>query len=227
MTRRVKGPLFAAIACAAAIAPLAALAYSFGPVKSRDLNLLSHLERETGRAHDLATVLANLGGFASLVVIGGAIVALGLHFGRRREVISALVVIAGANVTTQALKVLLEHVRYKAAAAGWELPWANSFPSGHTTAAATLAVGLLFVVPARHRLAAAVVGFLLTAAVGISVMVLAWHYPSDVLGGLLVVSAWAFAALAVLRFLEDRGTRAATAEDPSRRPQGRWAVSTE
>src|SRR6201999_4084325 len=135
-----------------------------------------------------------------------------------------LVLIAGANVTTQALKVGLEHVRYRRAQEGWELPWANSFPSGHTTAAATLAVGLLFVVPARHRLAAAVVGFLLTAAVGFSVMVLSWHYPSDVLGALLVVGAWAFAILAVMRFREDR---AAAVDDPSRHPRGRWAVSTE
>jgi membrane-associated phospholipid phosphatase len=224
MTRRVKAPLLAAITCAAAIAPLAALAYSYGPVKSRDLHLLSDLERETGRVHDLATALVYLGDLGSLLVLGAVIVAIGLFFGRRREVVAALVLIAGANMTTQALKSLLEHVRYTAAERGWELPWANSFPSGHTTAAATLAVGLLFVVPARHRLAAAVVGFLLTAGVGFSVMVLSWHYPSDVLGALLVVGAWAFAILAVMRFREDR---AAAVKDPSRRPRGRWAVSTE
>jgi membrane-associated phospholipid phosphatase len=224
MTRRVKAPLFAAILCAAAIAPLAALAYSYGPVKARDLHILTDLERESGRVHDLAAALVNLGDLASLLILGAVIVGIGLWFGQRREVIAALVLIAGANVTTQALKSVLEHVRYKAAEQGWELPWANSFPSGHTTAAATLAVGLLFVVPARHRLAAAVVGFLLTAAVGFSVMVLSWHYPSDVLGALLVVGAWAFAILAVLRFREDR---AAAVSDPSRRPRGRWAVSTE
>jgi membrane-associated phospholipid phosphatase len=224
MTRRVKAPLFAAIACAAAIAPLAALAYSYGPVKTRDLRLLNDLERETGRVHDLAAALVNLGDLASLLILGAVIVGIGLWFGRRREVIAALVLIAGANVTTQALKSVLEHVRYTAAEQGWEMPWANSFPSGHTTAAATLAVALLFVVPARHRLAAAVVGFLLTAAVGFSVMVLSWHYPSDVLGALLVVGAWAFAILAVLRFREDR---AAAVSDPSRGPRSRWAVSTE
>lgn len=224
MTRRVKTSLFAAIACAAAIAPLAALAYSDGPVKARDLHLLDDLERETGRVHDLAAALVNLGDLASLLILGAVIVGIGLWFGRRREVIAALVLIAGANVTTQALKGLLEHVRYTAAEQGWEMPWANSFPSGHTTAAATLAVALLFVVPARHRLAAAVVGFLLAAAVGFSVVVLAWHYPSDVLGALLVVGAWAFAILAVLRFREDRAT---AVSDPSRRPRGRWAVSTE
>jgi membrane-associated phospholipid phosphatase len=224
MTRRVKAPLFAAIVCAAAIAPLAALAYSYGPVKSRDLHLLADLERETGRVHDLATAVVNLGDLAGLLILGAVVVGIGLWFGRRREVVAALVLIAGANVTTQALKGVLEHVRYTVAEQGWELPWANSFPSGHTTAAATIAVALLFVVPARHRLLAAAVGFLLTAAVGISVMVLAWHYPSDVLGALLVVGAWAFAILAVLRFREDRE---APVSDPSRRPRERWAVSTE
>lgn len=224
MTRRVKAPLFAAIVCATAIAPLAALAYSYGPVKARDLHLLTDLERETGRVHDLAAALVNLGDLGSLLILGAVIVGIGLWFGRRREVIAALVLIAGANVTTQVLKSVLEHVRYTAAEQGWEMPWANSFPSGHTTAAATLAVALLFVVPARHRLAASVVGFLLTAAVGFSVVVLAWHYPSDVLGALLVVGAWAFAILAVLRFREDRE---AAVSDASRRPRERWAVSTE
>ncbi|HVW48208.1 MAG TPA: phosphatase PAP2 family protein [Solirubrobacterales bacterium] len=227
MTRRVKAPLFAAIACAAAIAPLAALAYSYGPVKTRDLDILMRLERETGHLHGLATVLVNLGDLASLLILGAVVAGIGLWFGRRREVVAALILIAGANVTTQALKSLLEHVRYTAAQQGWEMPWANSFPSGHTTAAATLAVGLLFVVPARHRLAAAVAGFLLTAAVGISVMVLSWHYPSDVLGALLVVGAWAFAILAALRYRDDRADRETAVSGPGRRPRGRWAVSTE
>lgn len=224
MTRRVKTSLFAAIACAAAIAPLAALAYSYGPFKARELRILSDLQRETGRLHDLAATLVNLGDLASLLILGAVIAGIGLHFGRRREVIAAAVLVVGANLTTQGLKVALEHVRYRVAEQGWELPWPDSFPSGHTTAAATLAVALLFVVPARHRLMAGVVGFLLTAAVGFSVVVLAWHYPSDVLGALLVVGAWAFAILAVLRFREDRET---AVSDASRRPRGRWAVSTE
>jgi len=227
MTRGVKAPLFGAIACAAAIAPLAALAYSYGPFKARDLDILAHLQRETGALHDLAAALVNLGDLASLLILGAVIAGIGLHFGRRREVVAATVLVVGANLTTQGLKSALEHVRYRAAEHGFELPWPNSFPSGHTTAAATLAVGLLFVVPARHRLAAAAIGFLLTAAVGFSVVVLSWHYPSDVLGALLVVGAWAFAILAVLRYRDERARRDAAVSGGSRRPRGRWAVSTE
>lgn len=224
MSSGVKKPLFAAILCAAAIAPLAAAAYAWGPVKALDMRILVHLRREVGPVHDLASVLVNLGDLTSLLVLGAVAVAIGLHFGRRREVIGALVVIAGANLTTQLLKVALEHARHKAWEHGIELPWANSFPSGHTTAAATIAVALLLVVPTRHRLGAALAGALLVGAVGISVVVLAWHYPSDVLGGLLVVATWTFAVLAALRLRADRDRAVSAAKRPPRR---HLAVSTE
>jgi membrane-associated phospholipid phosphatase len=224
MPRNVKGPLFAAIACAAAIAPLAVLAYSFAPVQRFDVHVLVHLNRDTGLGHTLAAALVNLGDLAALLILLAAIGALGWKLGRRRELLAATVVVAGANLTTQLLKVTLEHARNKAFEHGVELPWPNSFPSGHTTAAASIAVALLLVVPARHRLAALLAGATLTAAVGLSVVILAWHYPSDVLGGLLVVGAWGFAALAYLRFRTDRD-RAVSTE--TRRPSHHLVVSTE
>jgi membrane-associated phospholipid phosphatase len=224
MSPSVKRPLFAAVLCAAAIAPLAAAAYAWGPAKSLDLRVMLNLDRETGAIHSVASVLVNLGDLAALLVLGAIVVGIGLRFGRRREMVGALVLIAGANLTTQLLKVVLEHARYKAREHGIELPWANSFPSGHTTAAASIAVALLFVVPARHRLAAALAGTVLTAAVGISVVVLVWHYPSDVLGGLLVVATWAFATLAALRFRADRER---VAEGAKKDPRRHLIVSTE
>jgi membrane-associated phospholipid phosphatase len=224
MPRNVKGPLFAAIACAAAIAPLAVLAYSFGPVQRVDVHVMVRLSRETGLGHALAAALVNLGDLASLLILLAAVCALGWKLGRRREVLAAVVVVAGANLTTQLLKVTLEHARSKAFEHGVGLPWANSFPSGHTTAVASIAVVVLLVVPARHRLAALLAGATLTAAVGFSVVILAWHYPSDVLGGLLVVGAWGFAALAYLRFRTDRD-RAVSTE--TRRPSRHLVVSTE
>jgi membrane-associated phospholipid phosphatase len=224
MPRNVKAPLLAAIACAAALAPLAVAAYSFGPLQRVDLHVLVHLTRDEGPLYALAAVLVNLGDLAALLVLLAAIAALGWRLGRRREVLAAVVVVAGANLTTQLLKTTLEHARHKAIEHGIELPWPNSFPSGHTTAAASIAVALLLVVPARHRLAALLAGGALTAAVGFSVVVLAWHYPSDVLGGLLVVGAWGFAALAYLRFRTDRDRAVST---QTRSPSRRLAVSTE
>jgi membrane-associated phospholipid phosphatase len=217
MAHRVKTPLFAAIACALAIAPLAVVAYSLGPFQDLDLRIFIHLRREEGPFHALASVLVNLGDLGALLAMLAAIAVVGLRLGRRREVIAAVVVVAGANLTTQLLKVTLEHARHKAFEHGIELPWPNSFPSGHTTAAASIAAALLLVLPAAHRLAAVVVGAAITAAVGFSVVILGWHYPSDVLGGLLVVGAWSFAALAWLRLR--RGPDRAPSTQEHRRPR--------
>jgi membrane-associated phospholipid phosphatase len=199
MSRNVKGPLLAAFLCAAAIVPLAVAAYSFEPAESLDWHLLVDLRREVGFGHDIAAMFANLGDLAALLVMLAAVCAIGLYFGRRREVLAAVVVVAGANLTTQVLKGVLEHVRTKAFEHGWELPWPNSFPSGHTTAAASIAVALLLVAPAGYRLLAAGAGAAITGVVGLSVVILGWHYPSDVLGALLVVAAWGLCAVAYLR----------------------------
>lgn len=224
MARNVRAPLLAAAACAAAIAPLAVAAYSLGPFERLDLRVLLHLRREAGPIHALASVLVNLGDLASLLILLAVVCVLGLRLGRRREALAALVVIAGANLTTQLLKTALEHARHHAFAHGFELPWPNSFPSGHTTAAASIAVALLLVAPLAQRAAAVAVGAALTAAVGFSVVILGWHYPSDALGALLVVGAWGFAALAWLR---RRAGRDRAARNRERRRAGGLAVSTD
>lgn len=224
MPRNVKAPLLAALACAAAVAPLAIFAYWFVPLQRLDVSLYVHMLRGSGPIFILAEGLVRLGDAAALVVMLGAVCWLGLRSGRRREVAAALVVVAGANLTTQILKATIEHARYKAFEHGIELPVANSYPSGHTTAAASIAVALLLVVPAVHRTAALAFGVLLTAAVGISVVVLGWHYPSDTLGAILVAGAWGFAALAYLRLRADRDAAARRGERP---PPRHLAVSTD
>ena len=224
MSRNVKAPLFAAFACAVLIVPLAVLAYSFDPVETVDRNLLFDLRREAGFGHVFGAAFVNLGDLAALLVMLAAVCLIGLGFGRRREVLVAIVVVAGANVTTQVLKGVLEHARTKAFERGWELPWPDSFPSGHTTAAASIAVALLLVVPAGYRLLAAGVGLGLTGVVGLSVVILGWHYPSDVFGAFLVVGTWGFCALAYLRQRREREV-----ETSPRRPErrGHLAVSTD
>jgi membrane-associated phospholipid phosphatase len=217
MSPRVKAPLLAAIACAIAIAPLAVIAYSWGPFQHVDLQGFLHLRRDEGPINALAAALVNLGDLGSLLVFLAVACAIGLRNGRRREVLATIVVVAGANLTTQLLKTTLEHARHKAFEHGIGLPWPNSFPSGHTTAAASIAVALLLVTPAAHRFAAAAIGAGITAAVGFSVVILGWHYPSDVLGGLLVVGTWAFAALAWLRARAGRDRATSTQEH--RRPR--------
>jgi membrane-associated phospholipid phosphatase len=103
------------------------------------------------------------------------------------------------------LKVALAHPRVQSVLGDHQLG-PVAFPSGHATAATSIAIAFAFVVPPDWRAAAAVIGACFVAAVGCSVMVLAWHFPSDVLGGILVASGWGFAVLALRRVAEGGGS---------------------
>jgi membrane-associated phospholipid phosphatase len=127
----------------------------------------------------------------SLSLVAGAVIAR-----RPRAAAAALVTMLGAGVTTQFLKPLLAFQR--------DFPPMHymgpiAYPSGHTTAVMSLALALIIVSPARLRPLAAAAGGLLTVATVFSLLVLGSHYPSDIVGGLLVASTWACVATAVLR----------------------------
>jgi membrane-associated phospholipid phosphatase len=86
---------------------------------------------------------------------------------------------------------------------------AASWPSGHATAAMALALCAVLVAPRRLRPTVAALGAMFVAGVGLSLLILAWHLPSDVLGGYLVGMLWVALAVA--------GLRAADARSESRR----------
>ena len=74
-----------------------------------------------------------------------------------------------------------------------------SFPSGHATAAMSMAVALVLVAPRGHRWAAVILGAAYALAISVTVIILGWHYPSDVLAGTLVATGFGFLAIAGLR----------------------------
>jgi membrane-associated phospholipid phosphatase len=131
-------------------------------------------------------------------------VALGLGRRRPRRALAALVVVAGANLSTVALKAALAQPRYQPLL-GWYQIGETSFPSGHATAVAAITYGFALVVPPRLAPATLVAGAGATALVGGSALVLHWHYASDVAGGVLVASFWFFATVAGGRALGPRG----------------------
>jgi len=220
VARRVSAPLFGAAACLGGVIVVAFFAYKVGPTIHADASLLNRLSApRDGLRFDLATVVAHLADPVPLLLMTLAIAGLGWRWGRRRETLVAVAVVLGANLTTQVLKHLFEHHRYQDFL-GVEQPWANAFPSGHTTAAVSVAIALLLVVPPRllPRAVPIAVGF--AAAVGLAVVVIEWHYPSDVIGGTLVASAWGLAALAWLRFRAERDPL------PEAQASRRFAIST-
>ncbi|WP_338106866.1 phosphatase PAP2 family protein [Mobiluncus porci] len=98
-----------------------------------------------------------------------------------------LILVAGANLTTQALKHLIIHrpnlgVDYEGLA--------NSLPSGHATVAMTAAIGIVMVAPVRARSVATFIGWVTASFVGIAVMLNEWHRLSDVLVAFLIAGIW-------------------------------------
>jgi len=203
-----------------ALALLVVCAYTLDPVQSVDARILVHLAVALeSRSYTAAEGVAQLGDPLPLIAMLAAVCAFALALGRRRQALAAVGVVAGANLTTQILKGLLAHPRFQPYV-GYHQPWPDAFPSGHATAAASIAVALIIVAPRGVRPLAAAAGVVLTGLVGIAVIALEWHFPSDVLGGILVAAGWGFAAVAALRLSRPR--------DPAPRTQAasRFAIST-
>jgi membrane-associated phospholipid phosphatase len=79
----------------------------------------------------------------------------------------------------------------------------NSFPSGHTLTAYSLAVILPLIFPSMRRWQAAVV---LASALlcGFSRIILVQHWPQDVLGGMLLGCSAAFLAVCLIERLPSK-----------------------
>ena len=135
-------------------------------------------------------------GYVSIGAIGIVsivCVALALSRGRVPLAAGALTIIAGANVTTQVLK----HVLLQRADLVDGVVASNSFPSGHTTVIASGVGALCLVSPRWMRPLVVPVGAFAVALTGASTVVAGWHRPSDVVGAVLVTTAWT-AAVSVL-----------------------------
>jgi membrane-associated phospholipid phosphatase len=204
MRRDVKSPAIAALACLAGLAMLLVTAYAIAPFPSADATALNGLEALQGPvATPVLTMVAHTGDPIPLALMLAAIVAVGFRLGRRRQAFAAAGAVIGANVATQILKILLAHPRFHPVLGVNQLA-ATAFPSGHATAAMSIALAAVIVCPAKLRPRVAPVAALYALAVATSILVLGWHFPSDVLGGFMVAAVFAFGAVAAARQLADR-----------------------
>ena len=206
MARNVRTPFAACVACAVALGLLTLLALGFAAGRDVDVRLFLRLAEGKPSGDTLADAIASLGDPLPMLALLTVACAIALLRGRPRSALAAVLIVVGANITTQLLKVLLAHPRVKLAISGDPFE-PNTFPSGHTTAAASVAVAYAFVAPAALRNLALTLGAGFALAVGVSVVVIGWHYPSDVLGAYLVVACWGFAVLAAIRAIPPRRPR--------------------
>jgi membrane-associated phospholipid phosphatase len=153
------------------------------------------------RIDDLMNALLHLLDPPLYTLWGAVLVGVALARHRPRVALAVALVLSLAPLTAETLKPLLAHPH---ARVGVSEITAASWPSGHATAATALALCAVLVAPRRLRPMLAAVGATFAAAVGVSLMILAWHLPSDVLGGYLLGTLWLALALAALRAAEAR-----------------------
>jgi membrane-associated phospholipid phosphatase len=205
ITRRSLTALLVALACAVAGGVVWFLALRTVTVGRLDSTVLGEFLGLGGeRTERLAEAIASLADPLPFLVFAAALCGTALLRRSPGRALVAALTLAGATITTQALKTLLAAPRPVPGPAEWPLSDA-SWPSGHATAAMSLALCLVLVCPARWRPTAAAVGGAFGVAVAYSLQVDGWHYASDVIGGFLVASGWFALAIALLRAGEARG----------------------
>lgn len=187
--------------CAVGLILTWAVAALVPALQARDAAALDGFTHMTGLGA-VAYRVAELAGPQSCLLLGAVLIGVALLGGRPRVAAAVLLVLLGSTLTTELLKPLVAHAH--ATTFGVRDIPAASWPSGHATAAMALALCAVIVAPRRLRPIAAVLAAVFAAAVGFSLLILARHMPSDVVGGYLVAALWISIALATLRRADSR-----------------------
>ena len=139
----------------------------------------------------IASVLTDLASPAAVTVLGTAIA--GYLSRHRHDTARALVCLGAplaAGATEATLKIVVERLRPATGALTAE--YGYGFPSGHTAGFTALAFAIAFTV-SRQRTRATTIALLLSVAIAATRVLVGAHYPTDVLGGLLLGIAIAVA----------------------------------
>jgi membrane-associated phospholipid phosphatase len=207
-----------AVACVAGFGALLWLAYFVPQARWLDAAALDGFGAVARPSiNGFAAALAHLCNPAPYAVAAVAVMALALATRGLRTAAAVSVLLVGANVSSQTLKPLLGHHR-ELYYSHWHLNNIAdaSYPSGHATAAMAISLAVLMIVPRSYRPLTAVLGAVFTIAVSFSIVMLGWHFPSDVVGGFLVATTWGLASMAALRYANERWPRRGTMRKAAR-----------
>lgn len=143
-----------------------------------------------------------------ILVTSLAVAALAFHRHRRRAIVLALVMVS-AQGCDELLKGLYGRARPDFALIG-VYSYAQSFPSGHSSASAALWLSLATIAasfePTWGRKAFwFVVAVIIVLGVGLSRIYLGVHWPTDVLAGWMLGAGWALGGWLAWRALDVRG----------------------
>ena len=144
---------------------------------------------------EAARDITALGSIIVVVILSGAVIFYLLMLGKRAPALLLLISVAGGTVLNDLLKYVFDRPRPDLVLHAAQV-FTSSFPSGHAAVSAVvyLTFGALL---ARNAPSIAVkfyvmvVAILLVFLVGVSRVFLGLHYPTDVLAGWCIGSAWA------------------------------------
>jgi membrane-associated phospholipid phosphatase len=196
---RTVNALMAVAACIAGLVALYLAAFVVPVTERADQHVFDAFT--SLQSYRTSTLAGHLAAFFDRVPYALAVLALTvatLALGERRKAVAVLAICAGANITTQVLKLVTATPREPV----WLEP--ASWPSGHLTAATSLALCVVLVAPPRLRIYAAGACALGVLATAYSILIIGSHHPTDVVGGMLMAAAWTAAGVAALDAAERR-----------------------
>ncbi|MEA2300862.1 MAG: hypothetical protein QOE44_1397 [Solirubrobacteraceae bacterium] len=199
MRNRPASALTAAALCLAGLIATGVVALIVPVARVRDSATLHGFTSLSGhtRITELANTIAHSVDPSRYLVFAIAFALIAVVRGRPRVAVAVPLTMCAASATTELLKPLVGHPRASEWLAGGDISIA-SWPSGHATAAMTVALGAVLVAPRVLRPIVALLGTGLAVGVSYSILVLGWHFPSDVLGGFFVAGGAMSLALAGL-----------------------------
>lgn len=208
--RRATPALLLALLCVAGLVLTWVLAALVTPTHVRDATALYRFT-SFDRPGVEVVAKALLGLLEPMWFVVWAIALMGVALCRRRPRVAFAValVLIFAPLSADLLKPLLAHPHAEVVPLYVK---SASWPSGHASAAMALVWCALLVAPARLRATIAVLGAAFLLAIAFSLLILAWHMPSDVIGGYLLATLWAALAVTGLRLTDASGSQAASVE---------------
>jgi membrane-associated phospholipid phosphatase len=203
MDRRRALPLITAAACAIGLVLVGLFGLVSHAGHQRDSAILygfSLLWRDS--TNEPLRLIARIPDPVPYAILGCLCIGVGLVRRRYWRAGAVAVLLLGTGATTH----LAKHALSTPRVSQWLGPWGQvgnaTFPSGHATAAMTLALCGVLVSPPAHRATVALFGGAFAIAVGYATLALTWHYPSDVVAGYLVAGLWVSLTIAVLQRVE-------------------------